>query len=92
MWEETQEPGLRLVTARRVTLVLQPLPGSTNGQEGCSWATHCCLLASEEEGSVSVMHSPPLSSSRDPETEETALLVMFWVPLAAGPAGEHKQN
>ncbi len=32
---------------------------------------------------------PPLE---DPETEETALLLKFWVPLAAGPAAEQKQN
>ncbi len=62
------------------TRVLQSLPVSTNRQEGFSWATHCCLLTREEEGSTSVMHGPPLSSSRDPETEGTALLLMFWVP------------
>ncbi len=52
--------------------------------------SHC--LAREEEGSDPVMHGTPLSSSWDPETEETALLLKFWVPLAAGPAAEQKQN
>ncbi len=56
--------------------MLPPLPGSTNGQEGCSWATTCCL-AREEEGSDPVMHSSQLSPSRDPETEETALKLSF---------------
>ncbi len=37
-------------------------------------------------------HSSSLSSSLDPETEETALLLMFWVPLADGPAAEQKQK
>ncbi len=42
--------------------MLPPLPGSTNGQEGCSWATTCCL-AREEEGSDPV-NSPPLRTQR----------------------------
>ncbi len=50
--------------------------------EGSSWATYCCLLV-REEGSDPVIHGSPLSSSWDPETEKTALLLMFWVPLAA---------
>ncbi len=83
------QPGVwRLESGTRV---LPPIPGSTNGQEGCSWATTCCL-AREEEGSDPVMHGSPLSSSWDPEIEETAPLLMFWVPLAAGPALEQKQN
>ncbi len=65
------QPGMWWLEAG--TWVLLPLPGSTNGQEECSWATHCCLLAREEEGSDPVMHGSPLSSSWDPETEETAL-------------------
>ncbi len=32
------------------------------------------------------------SSSWDPETEETAPLLKFWVPLAAGPAAEKKKT
>ncbi len=38
------------------------------------------------------MHSSQLSPSWDPETEETALLVKFWVPLASGPTAEQKQK
>ncbi len=63
------------------TRVLQPLAGSTNGQEECSWATHCCLLTREKEGSDPVMHGSPLSSSWDPETKEIALLLMFGQPV-----------
>ncbi len=69
------QPGLWRLEAG--TRVLQPLPGSTNGQEECSWATHCCLLAREEEGSDPVMHGSPLSFSWDPETEKSLLYWCF---------------
>ncbi len=81
VWKETQEPGLRLVTARRVTTwsgdwSATALTWFHEWAEGCSWATTCCL-AREEEGSDPVMHSSQLSPSRDPETEETALKWSF---------------
>ncbi len=61
------------------------------GRRGALGQPPPCLVR-EEEGSDPVMHGTPLSSSWDPETEETALLLKFWVPLAAGPAAEQKQN
>ncbi len=73
--------------------MLQPLPGSTNGQEGSSWATHCCPPG--ERGGGKRSHDAQLATlppSWDPETEEITLLVKFWVPLASGPTAEQKQK
>ncbi len=42
--------------------MLQPLPGSTNGQEESSWETHCSLLVKEEEGSDPILSQGPFAS------------------------------
>ncbi len=83
VWGETQEPGLRVTTWSGGL-------SATALTRFHKWAgrvllgtPHC--LAREEEGSDRVMHGTPLSSSWGPETEETALLLKFWVPLAAAP-------
>ncbi len=52
-------------------------------QDWSRLATHCCLLAREEEGSDLVMHGSPLSSSWDLETEKPLLYWCFgyhWLP------------
>ncbi len=69
------QPGMWRLEAG--TRVLQPLIGSTNGQEECSWATNCCLLEREEEVSYPVLHSLPLPSSWDPETDKPLLYLCF---------------
>ncbi len=83
VWGETQEPGLR-VTTWSGGLSATALTRFHKWAGGVLLGTPHCL-AREEEGSDPVMHGTPLSSSWDPETEETALLLKFWVPLAAAP-------
>ncbi len=87
VWKETQEPGLRLVTARRVTTwsgdwSATALTWFHEWAGGCSWATTCCL-AREEEGSDPVMHSSQLSPLgtqrlRKPLLNEVLGTAGFW--------------
>ncbi len=73
------------------TRVLQPLPGSTNGQNGSSWAPTAARWRERRREAIpwcTARNSPPLGTQR----LRKLLLVKFWVPLASGPMAEQEQN
>lgn len=95
---ERRDPTQEALRCSEVGSECAVQPGSMVGQRVCdkAWlrprAAHCCPLAiGEGDGSSKAYcHTLPSTPSRDPETEEAALLLRNWVPLAVTPVAKQK--